>query len=36
MNELSLERLGKVLSEILSGKYNAEVTVTFRPKDEAA
>lgn len=36
MNELNYDRLAKVLSEILSDKYNARVTVTFRLKKEAA
>lgn len=36
MNSLNLDRLGKVLSEILSDKYGANVTVTFQPKEEAA
>ena len=34
MNELNVERLGKALSDILSRKYDAKITVTFIPKDQ--
>lgn len=32
-NKLNVDRLGKVLSDILSEKYDAKITVTYRPKD---
>lgn len=33
MNELNLDRLAKALSDILSRKYDAKITITFTPKD---
>lgn len=36
MNELNVERLMQTLSDILSEKYDAKVTITARPKDEQA
>ena len=33
MNELNVDRLAKALSDILSRKYDAKITVTFKPKD---
>ena len=35
MNELNFDRLAKALSDILSRKYDAKITVTFTPKDKA-
>lgn len=35
MNELNVNRLMEVLSEILSDKYDANITLTARPKEEA-
>jgi hypothetical protein len=35
MNELNFDRLAKALSDILSRKYDAKITVTFTPKDTA-
>ena len=34
MNELSIDRITKALSEILSRKYDAKITITARPKTE--
>ena len=34
MNELNVDRLAKVLSDILSEKYGAKITVTYTPKTE--
>lgn len=31
-NKLNVDRLGKVLSEILSDKYDVKITVSFQPK----
>jgi len=33
MNELNIERFTKALSEILSRKYEAKITITAIPKD---
>ena len=32
MNELNIDRLAKALSDILSRKYDAKVTITYTPK----
>ena len=32
MNRLNVDRLAKVLSDILSEKYDAKITVTYTPK----
>ena len=32
MNELNVDRLAKALSEILSRKHNAKVTITFEKR----
>jgi len=32
-NKLNVNRLAEVLSDILSEKYDAKITVTYRPKD---
>lgn len=32
MNKLNVDRLAQVLSDILSEKYDAKITVTYRPK----
>ena len=31
--QINVDKLARVLSEILSDKYGAKVTITFRPKD---
>lgn len=36
MNRVNMNRLMAVLSEILSEKYGATVTVTARPKEASA
>lgn len=33
MNKLNVDLLMKVMSEILSEKYDAKITLTARPKD---
>ena len=33
MNELNVDRLAKALSDILSRKYDAKITITFTPKN---
>ena len=33
MNELNMDRFTKALSEILSKKYNAKITITAIPKN---
>lgn len=33
MNELSIDRITKALSEILSRKYDAKITITAKPKN---
>ena len=35
MNELSIDRITKALSEILSRKYDAKITITAVPKNAA-
>ena len=35
MNRLNVDRLAAVLSDILSEKHGAKVTITFTPKEEA-
>lgn len=35
MNELNVDRLAKALSDILSRKYDAKITIAFVPKDTA-
>lgn len=35
MNELSIDRITKALSDILSRKYDAKVTITAMPKNTA-
>ena len=34
MNRLNVTRLAEVLSEILTEKHGAKITVTFNPKEE--
>ena len=34
MNELNIDRLTKTLSDILSRKYGAQITITAIPKNE--
>lgn len=34
-NELNVDRLAKALSEILSRKHNAKITITFEKKENA-
>ena len=34
-NKLNIDRLSKVLSEILSEKYGCKITITFIPKESA-
>ena len=34
MNKLNVDRLMKVLSELLSDKYDVKVTLTARPKGQ--
>lgn len=34
MNHLNVDRLAEVLSEILSEKHGAKVTITWTPKSE--
>lgn len=34
-NKLNVDRLSKVLSEILSEKYGCKVTIRFTPKESA-
>ena len=34
MNELNIDRFTKALSDILSRKYNAKITITATPKSE--
>lgn len=33
MNELNVDRLAKALSDILSRKHDAKITITFTPKN---
>ena len=33
-NDRLAERISKVVSEILSDRYDAKITVVFKPKDE--
>lgn len=35
-DKVNIDRLMKVMSEILSDKYDAEIILTARPKDPAA
>ena len=35
MNELNIDRLSKALSDILSRKHEAKVTIRFTPKNQA-
>lgn len=35
MNELNVDRLAKALSNILSRKHDAKITITFIPKETA-
>jgi hypothetical protein len=35
MNAPNMDRLAKALSDILSRRYDAKITVTFIPKDQA-
>ena len=35
MNELNIDRLTKALSDILSQKYDAKITIKAIPKNEA-
>jgi hypothetical protein len=35
MNELNVDKLAKALSDILSRKHDAKITVTFTPKNTA-
>jgi len=35
MNDLNMDRLAKALSEILSRKHDAKVTITYTPKSAA-
>lgn len=34
MSELNVDRLAKALSDILSRKHDAQITITYTPKDE--
>ena len=34
MNELNIDRFTKAMSDILSRKYNAKVTITAAPRSE--
>lgn len=34
MNRLNVTRLAEVLSEILTDKHGAKITVTFQPREE--
>ena len=34
MNRLNVVRLAEVLSEILTDKHGAKITVTFQPREE--
>lgn len=36
MNRLNVNRLAEVLSEILTEKHGAKVTITFTPKESEA
>lgn len=33
MNDLNINRLEQALSDILSRKYDAKITITYTPKD---
>lgn len=35
MDRLNVDRLAEVLSEILSEKHGAKITISFTPKEEA-
>ena len=36
MNELNIDRMMRIMSEILSDKYDANITLTARRKEEVA
>lgn len=36
MTEIDVHRLLKIMSEILSDQYGVKITLTARPKEEAA
>lgn len=35
-NKLNIDRMMRIMSEILSDKYGAQITLTARKKEEAA